>query len=1469
MDVKHGPIASYISGVCSVTRCSGRPLLRITLDLLSVSTIAVSLSAHLFKRIFISRLRATRTVPLCVNRTAAVNGTGSRVTAPRQYQALFTAALRPRNEYPPRRTTKEPKEDSFHITEAEAKKRIHLAVYTSDHAWKSKHRKFSQLPKTPATTLADILSGTFTFDEACLLVASGRPELKARQSDRTRRYRVLLRERFKGVAEDRATKLTMAYFGLPVAPLSAPEEAGGKTDVDMEQKGETKGERAKPSPWKKLADRRSVKQPPSDTHTAPPADQTALRLRGGGAASDAEQEASDDEDETSGSESGSESPGPSSNGDDEWALLHGFQGGVPFLVGDVDTFESAVRRLLALPPGAASPYVLVHFHARKGTLVEIEDDLGSGADGPALGYVAQHWELEDNGEEVLAHRDDCCALFVRTKGEETPSMWKPTEAQLRADVAQIKHTCDISMPQSRGPASSAYISFPKTTGPDGPHISLWDASQYVPYMQTAVDVLLGRPADGGLHHAVLQLAKASDKAVASFSRSYGVVPMRPQDIQAIHPQQQQQQQQQQQPEAVLLRQYPLSTPQVALVLPGFYPEPTAGIVSVVHAADLQPHTAGQLPNAILHMRRMVTQFLGDEAVGVPYVRLLAGDATLNPAHVDRRQVTAVVPMSDAVMQAGATPPVDVCKALARFMDTRPRFIVLYPQYGQGEARMHAGWPSDGPPEKRRRALPPLSSSADDFRALVAELSRAAGGRDGGGVLYEPKMHRVGIRALVASTDAQVEASTFFVGPRTTDDEWFTIRAQLTTRNAVVNVWPPAQWEWTRQIARSNVWGPRYGRAADGNVRPTQRHAAGRGALAAVPSSVPVGKSTAAAPEASPDHHDAAPEHDKHHRNDAPPRLPPSPHHRSSTAVSACPHAGCDFTFRGDEKAAFARHVRERHVASKCLWCEEPLHDWWTDEAKDTHLRTKHRDRLMQALGVRRATINQRDGSTTVSIALKRGQGPVPSVWATNRYSAPPIDVNRPGTEDGDWRASSDQKFCHLCGRDRRQFFSEGEQAYHDRHCRPGIYHGAQCTFCTECGDYRWGSDLDAARSGRCHGAATSCGHGTDPEAGRFCQRCGLDYNSLLRGGREVHESCCRGYGAQPGRFCPHCGVRFWEGHAQADWYYNTRHIEACEARDVAMKQPDMTIQEEDSQPRSQPRRVLSAPPGRIPGPKQPARKKQKPKPEHRQHPDEDDPSSVEDRARRRARKRRRPRPDDSDYEYNSDVDSADGLAPDFSDDSADDPNDAAAARRKKRRRMMELDPAYQYETDEDSADGLQPDVDDLHAAEDQQIDAEAEAEAQAQGLALDEEREREKAETAAAAIVMARGQGKGQGRKTHDAAHRHTSHVDSAEGLKPDVDGLNHTKRLRLDDPLSQPPKEASPDKALETPVKPPRPASPSATTGKKGQKPAKASPRKAPKPKPKPAPKRATASPRKPRQQKAAENAPPRRSARIGSKKP
>lgn len=144
------------------------------------------------------------------------------------------------------------REDAFHTTDAETQKRIELAACTSHRAWEDRHRGFSQLLNRPGKTLAETLSETYTFYEACLLAASSRPELQKLQTDCTRRHGVPLRERFRGAKEDLATELAMAYFGLPVGPLSAPgDEADDKMDVDIEQRGELEGEHPRSFPQRR------------------------------------------------------------------------------------------------------------------------------------------------------------------------------------------------------------------------------------------------------------------------------------------------------------------------------------------------------------------------------------------------------------------------------------------------------------------------------------------------------------------------------------------------------------------------------------------------------------------------------------------------------------------------------------------------------------------------------------------------------------------------------------------------------------------------------------------------------------------------------------------------------------------------------------------------------------------------------------------------------------------------------------------------------------------------------------------------------------------------------------------------------------------------------------------------------------------------------------------------------------------
>lgn len=692
--------------------------------------------------------------------------------------------------------------------------------------------------------------------------------------------------------------------------------------------------------------------------------------------------------------------GPSD--EEEWMPLHGFQGVVHFLVGNWASFRSAVRRFISLPETgsgddsrvADEPYTLVHYDPATASIVELEDDLSLGEDCVGIDYIASHLDMDlkdrtadsgnnndtinepandsnngnTNNKPVKSNKPtrasalDRGAFFVRVRHEKTPAQWAPTSSQLQADVARIVHA-----PDDRAPPSRAYLSFPKTSGgPDGQHTGSWDAAQSTAAVRTAVDVLVGQRG-----HDVFRLCPDE----AGTSVSYGLATMRPADVHSLHSVERARQQGGP-PRDVYLEHRHLADDQIALVLPGFYP-PTTDWLTVVTLSDLESRqvplaadgaeaTTSQpmLPAAAAHIRLMVARFLDainddaesyqDIAAELRHVRLLIGGP--GDGSGPRQQKQLLLPLRDNLGSIDQK----TTDALAALAEARPRCILIYPAYRRRDTRILPGWVDSADhvamdaDDAASVALPALGSSVQEFRRHVAELCRLVppGGEE---PAYDPRVHHVSINPLLPTPSCEEEAEewnppfeslTFFLGPDATDDDWFRVRAQIPTRKAVVRVWPPLKsLDWRKSVARSNVWGPRYGRVASASQ---------------------------------------------------------AQHDRDSNAQQQTPRpvegrcSGCGFGETSNERALDVQ-PRERDVVRQCLWCDEPLGELRDDE-RDEHLLRKHSHQLRALLG--RQHVDQRhggvgSGSTAASTPLVAVDPPAsvrqPLAPVGSRSRAPPAD----------------------------------------------------------------------------------------------------------------------------------------------------------------------------------------------------------------------------------------------------------------------------------------------------------------------------------------------------------------------------------------------------------------------------------------------------------------------------------------------
>ncbi|KAK8075772.1 hypothetical protein PG997_010435 [Apiospora hydei] len=101
--------------------------------------------------------------------------------------------------------------------------RSRLDITPADPKWKEMLAYFNTLLNTPGVTLDQILKDHFTAHELCKFVPTKlEPHAKWQQQD-TELFRRTLETRFKGVLPTLAMKITMLYFGCPVAPMKFGE----------------------------------------------------------------------------------------------------------------------------------------------------------------------------------------------------------------------------------------------------------------------------------------------------------------------------------------------------------------------------------------------------------------------------------------------------------------------------------------------------------------------------------------------------------------------------------------------------------------------------------------------------------------------------------------------------------------------------------------------------------------------------------------------------------------------------------------------------------------------------------------------------------------------------------------------------------------------------------------------------------------------------------------------------------------------------------------------------------------------------------------------------------------------------------------------------------------------------------------------------------------------------------------------
>ncbi|KAH7166332.1 hypothetical protein EDB81DRAFT_853019 [Dactylonectria macrodidyma] len=689
-----------------------------------------------------------------------------------------------------------------YVTPEVAAERLNPAIKPTDAKWREVHEKFTLLLNDKDKTIQQILKENFTRHEARLFVPSDRPEVKELQDSHAERYKVVREGRFKNVEPTLSVKMTMLYFGVPVEPMDSPlDEIAAFLDPR-----EPEGPMFEIAPplhfltahkhrnWgdDALRAREDRIQPvPIRRNLAP-----TLSLRGGAAGEEEPQDLVDTIDYVP---AGEEAVDPS----DDWVNLYGVQGVIPFVPEKWRSFSAAVRQLLSLrfADARARHFVFVHFDKRTHQVLNhVKEPLPLTKDSPVVKFIQKHCESE-------WHDKDCCAFYVKevTDGRRD-YVWEPQSGQFKADLAKISYPVfDKTRDPEQKIVRYAYLAFPRVKEKEKFSIDGFNPDHFDAHFHTAVEVLTGRP-KGSFLHGVYSLVdengpKPTPLGISDYAQnlrergfyfnyqgSYGGMVLKPTLWPLLHPLSN--------PKGSwALHAAPMEKNQIAFVLPNTYLE--------VHPMVERQDVTGSGPWSGAHalIWSLVNKRPLEQNETRPLdkqVRLLPGGTALGKV-IDRKEEGLLYP---------CPPGKDSAAELAKFLDKlvdsgAEPFVLIHRVYKPGMAKFLPSWWKN-PVKSQCVDMPPLGSSLKDFRDSVRALCEAAkyNGQ------YNPEADTVILESQHALNNGRYEFSHLVVTPQTTEDDWYRIRARITTNVVQVKVQSDRVKDWKASISKSNTWGAR-------------------------------------------------------------------------------------------------------------------------------------------------------------------------------------------------------------------------------------------------------------------------------------------------------------------------------------------------------------------------------------------------------------------------------------------------------------------------------------------------------------------------------------------------------------------------------------------------------------------------------------------------------------------------------------
>ncbi|RGP81649.1 transaldolase [Fusarium longipes] len=656
-------------------------------------------------------------------------------------------------------------------------KRIDLLIDPKSKQWAGVH-KFFTMALESEKPIKDVIRQSFTHHQYRMLAPAERADVKEMQAANTRRYNALLAGRYKGVEDSLATKLTMMYFGLPVAPIdNVLEEIAMMMGLD---ENEVPRYNFKPPLHFLTAhDRRNWGNDTQRPNTAtnhplplPRGMEPTLGLRGGDSDYPIDTPSDDyvPEDET-----------PASF-NDGWTYLYGLYGRLPFVPRKWRSFSKVLRQLLQADDHEEKVFSILWYDLEVGKPNYIHDQLPLTVDSPAMKFIHQHF-----ADSTKSHKD-CCVLFaddIHTEPNKGPQHWEPIPGQLQTDTVRIGRSLGHA---PNGPEteviSYAYMAFPKTKTSTF-DIGKYGCNQYNAHFSKTLNVLFGAPNDSKYHHALFHLYdKNRPDSHWTVPIVYGAIGL---------------------PQWVWELLYPLNSPDAcwmvecrwldfgmeAILMPNYYPDPNPYLVT-------QPISdiAAPFHQAYRQICEITAEaFDASDSRKIDSVFLVDGFSK-GESRIDGFQVK---PQRDVSSEDEIDSTI-----LGKKLEQSPNFYrTVLAHWRPGHCRLFPSWYTGGDISVE---MPRLTSTANQFFEAIKTLC---------GLVAPPNLGTSDIYFLLKEIPVydtiqvqDMDSPSYFISGDATDDEWHDIRKSITSHSMTVTIVDLKKTDWATSISRSNLWGLR-------------------------------------------------------------------------------------------------------------------------------------------------------------------------------------------------------------------------------------------------------------------------------------------------------------------------------------------------------------------------------------------------------------------------------------------------------------------------------------------------------------------------------------------------------------------------------------------------------------------------------------------------------------------------------------